>query len=174
MRIRPCQPPDLEPLLALFTASVHGLGRAHYDPAQLAAWAPPAPDLAGWKQRLERAHTLVAEVDGQLAGFLSCQLDGHIDLLFVAPDHARRGVATRLFAQAQAMLVAAGIRELTTEASLVARPFFERQGFIVHETQSVERQGVVLRRHAMRKQLPAAAGQLARQAGKRADAKDAK
>lgn len=170
MRLRGYQPSDLEPLLALFTASVHGLGGARYDRAQLAAWAPPAPDRAGWRERLEQAHTLVAEIDGQPAGFLSCRLDGHIEQLFVAPGHARRGVATRLYAQAEAMLVAAGIRELTTEASLVARPFFERHGFIVHEAQRAERQGVVLRRYAMRKEISAAARPAARQPGHGKDA----
>lgn len=128
MRIRDHQASDLGPLLALFTASVHGLGRGHYDRAQLAAWAPPTPDPASWAARLARVQTLVAEVDGELAGFVSWQTDGHIDLLFVAPSHARHGVATRLYLEAEAALRAAGVRELTTEASLVAHPVLRAPG----------------------------------------------
>lgn len=153
MKIRSYQASDLAPLLALFTASVHGLGRDHYDPAQLAAWAPPAPDPASWAARLAGVQTLVAEVNGELAGFVSWQADGHIDLLFVAPSHARHGVATRLYLEVEAALMAGGVRELTVEASLVARPFFEHHGFVVHEAQVTKRQGVALQRYAMRKRI---------------------
>ncbi len=70
--------------------------------------------------------------------------------MLVAPGPAGRGVAKSLFDHAAAALAAQGVAELFTEASLVARPFFERQGFVVEEEQWVERRGVVLRRFAMR------------------------
>ena len=44
-----------------------------------------------------------------------------------------------------------GVEELFTEASLTARPFFERQGFRVTEEQTVLRRDVSFRRYAKRK-----------------------
>ncbi|MBS0509250.1 MAG: GNAT family N-acetyltransferase [Proteobacteria bacterium] len=148
MTIRPYAAADLPALVALFTASVHELGAAHYDKAQRLAWAPLTPDLAAWAHRLAELHTWVADADGVLTGFMAYAGNGHIDLLYTAPGLQRSGVATRLYQQAEKQLRG---QALFTEASLVAKPFFLRQGFQVAEVQWVERQGVVLQRFLMRK-----------------------
>jgi putative acetyltransferase len=153
VRIRPYAPSDLEPLVALFTASVHALAAAHYDEAQLSAWAPLSSDIAHWSSRFQAGETLVAEQGALLAGFLTFGADGHIDLLYTHPDFARRGVASRLYARAEEALVRSGARELSTEASQTARPFFESRGFRVVEEQEVVRGDATLRRFAMRKSL---------------------
>lgn len=150
MRLRAYLGDDLDAVAALFTASIHGLAATHYNAAQRAAWAPRPPDIEGWRQRLANLRVVVAEEGDRLCGFCGWEDDGHIDLLFVAPGCAGRGVAKALFDHAAAALAELGIAELFTEASLVARPFFERQGFVVEEEQQVERRGVVLRRFAMR------------------------
>jgi len=150
MRLRAYRSDDLDAVVALFTASIHGLAATHYDAAQRAAWAPRPPDIEGWRQRLANLRVVVAEEGDRLCGFCGWEDDGHIDLLFVAPGDTGRGVAKALFDHAAAALAELGIAELFTEASLVARPFFERQGFVVEEEQQVERRGVVLRRFAMR------------------------
>ena len=156
MIIRPYTPADLEAVAQLFTASVHQVAASHYDETQRAAWAPQPPKLNTWQERLAPLQTLVAEENGRLAGFLSYEDDGHIDLLYTAPGSTRTGVASRLYHAAEAALAEAGATELFTEASLVARPFFERQGFEVTEEQNVTRNNVSFRRFAMRKQLPPA------------------
>ena len=81
---------------------------------------------------------------------------GHIAFLYSAPAYARRGVASALYRRVESAWIAAGVRELRTEASLLARPFFERHGFDVVEEQTVRRGGVFLRRYAMRKSVPCA------------------
>nr|WP_298722107.1 GNAT family N-acetyltransferase [uncultured Steroidobacter sp.] len=151
--IRPYRESDLHAVARLFTESVHGLGSAHYDETQLAAWAPTEPDISGWRARLAQSTTLVAEVDNELAGFISYEQNGHIDLLYVSPKHARRGIASELYNQAEADLKVGGVVEMFTEASMVARPFFERCGFHVIEEQCIERRGVTFRRYGMRKLL---------------------
>ena len=157
MKIRSYTDDDLAAVAALFTASIHGLATGHYDAAQRAAWAPQPPDLDEWRRRLQGLNTLLAETQGRLAGFLAYAEDGHVDLLYTAPDSPRKGVASALYAEAEAALFASGVRRLYTEASLVARPFFERQGFVVREVQDVERRGLVFRRYAMDKTFAAAA-----------------
>jgi len=144
---------DLEAVALLFTASVHHVADQYYDANQLAAWAPQPPDLSDWAQRLASVETLVAEVGGKLAGFLSYELNGHIDLLYTSPVTCRRGVASALYRHAEMSLLARGVKELFTEASLAARPFFERHGFEVTEEQRVQRRGVIFLRYAMRKSV---------------------
>ena len=57
--------------------------------------------------------------------------DGTIDLVFTAPNFARRGIASTLYHEAEKQLIGMGVKELKTESSVVARPFFERHGFEV-------------------------------------------
>ncbi len=153
MKIRPYRDADLDSVVQLFTESVHAVAAAHYDSIQCAAWAPEKPDLHAWRDRLSSLHVLVAEKGGQLAGFIGYEQDGHIDLLYTSPLFTRRGVASVLYQHVEFALESAGVGELFTEASLAARPFFERHGFTVTEEQIVERRGVSFRRFAMRKAL---------------------
>lgn len=151
MIIRQYRNSDLEALVELFTASVHEVSAGAYDAAQRHAWARIPPDQVAWRERLVGQTVLVAESDTELAGFIAWEPDGHIDLLYTSPRHVRRGVASALYHSAEQALRAAGGTTLYTEASLVARPFFECQGFVVEEEQVVSRDGVDLRRFAMRK-----------------------
>ena len=151
--LRPFEPGDLQCVAALYTASVHGLGAAHYDPAQLVAWAPRPPDADEWAARLSALKTLIADRDGVSAGFIAHEPSGHIALLFTAPAFARRGVATALYEAVEHELIGSGVNVLTTFASLLARPFFASQGFTVVAAEDALRNGVRLRRYSMRKVL---------------------
>lgn len=153
MNVRTYRDTDLASVVAVFTESVHGLAGKHYDAAQRAAWAPREPDLAEWSARLDAKRVLVADDDPGLLGFIAYTDDGHIDLLYTAPGAPRRGVATALYRAAEVALRGRGVREVHTEASLVAQPFFMVQGFRVVEEQQVERRGVIFRRFAMRKSI---------------------
>ncbi|MGQ0556383.1 MAG: GNAT family N-acetyltransferase [Nitrospiraceae bacterium] len=151
--IRQYRESDVETLALLFTDSVHNLASSHYDANQRAAWAPRPPELNGWMARLACLRTLVAETDMKIAGFVSYEQSGHIDLLYTSPAYSRRGVALALYFEAEANLASNGISKLFTEASLVARPFFERCGFHVVEEQYLQIRGVTIRRQVMQKSL---------------------
>ena len=70
VQLRPYREGDCPALAALFTDTVHTVNAADYTPAQLDAWAPAAgPDLQDWDKRFKDHITLVAEVEGRLAGF---------------------------------------------------------------------------------------------------------
>ena len=153
LEVRPYRDDDLEPLVRTFTSSVHELARPFYDETQRVAWAPEQVDLQEWRARLAEMSVLVAEEDGVLAGFLGYGHDGHVALLYTASHAARKGVASKLYAHVEREWRARGVRRAYSEVSLAARPFFERQGFIVTEEEHVERRGVVLRRFRMVKEL---------------------
>ncbi|MEO8387087.1 MAG: GNAT family N-acetyltransferase [Polaromonas sp.] len=158
MHIRPYTPSDAVAIAQLFTDAVHGLAASHYDAVQREAWAPRPPDFDQWKARLEPLQILVAQEERKgegalLLGFVGYETNGHIDLLFTSPAAARQGVASQLYGRAETALSALGVQRCFTEASLVSRLFFERQGYGVQEEQCVERRGALLRRFAMTKML---------------------
>lgn len=144
---------DLSPVVRLFTDSVHELTAGAYDETQRYAWASRTPHLDTWRERLESLETLVAEEGSDLAGFISYEKDGTIDLVFTAPNYARRGIASALYHEAEQQLKDLGVTELKTEASVVARPFFERHGFEVVDEQRVTVRGAQFLRYLMRKSL---------------------
>ena len=120
----------------VFQAAVRQLAVRDYTVEQVSAWAPETVDLATWQKRRERAFTLVAVTDGQLAGFtdltdLTDLTDtGLVDMLFVHPDHAGRGVGRLLLEAVIDTARACGLTRLHTHASRTAQPVFERLGFI--------------------------------------------
>ena len=147
--LRPYRPEDCPALASLFYETVHTVNAAHYTPAQLDAWAPACgPDLAAWDKSFRAHRTLVAELDGRLAGF--GDLDpaaGYLDRLYVHKDLQGRGVATALCNA----LEEAAAGPVVTHASVTARPFFARRGYRVLRAQQVERRGVTLANYVMEK-----------------------
>ncbi len=139
----------------MYHAAIHTLAAPHYTAEQLAAWAPPNPDVNKWRDRLATLQTLVAERDGVVAGFASYELNGHLFLLFTHPSFARQGVATKLLREVESALRAAGVLKVFTEASLAGRPFFESSGFEVGPEELVACRGLYLRRYAMHKHIGA-------------------
>lgn len=164
MLIRPYTHADLAAVAQLFTDAIHGLAVSHYDAVQRTAWAPRPPDLGLWENRLKPIQVLIAQDEvqeagggaGKLLGFIGYENNGHIDLMFTSPTAARRGIASRLLGQAESALRALHVQTLFTEASLLGRPFFERQGFSVKEEQHIELRGAQFRRFAMVKALSSA------------------
>lgn len=150
MHIREFRPTDLEAVVALFTDSVHGLTGEHYDDHQRQSWAPNPPDLERWRAKVATQKLLLAELDGELMGMVGFEPDGHVDVLFTAPGHARKGVARALHDEARRQLSQLGVTELFTEASEVARPFFEKQGYEVVHREVVQLRGSSLSRYVMR------------------------
>lgn len=151
--IRPFRPGDEPALRSVFHASVHGLASAHYSPEQLAAWAQRDCDAAQWAERMQANQPFVALAGeaGAVAGFADLQANGYIDMFFVAPAHARQGVARALMAHLHQQAALRGISRLWAHVSLAAEPFFAAQGFVVEERQEVERANVVLRNARMAK-----------------------
>lgn len=150
VQLRPYREGDCPALAALFTDTVHTVNAADYTPAQLDAWAPAAgPDLQDWDQRFKDHITLVAELEGRLAGF--ADLDpaaGYLDRLYVGSKFQRQGVAAAL---CDALEQAAAARPLFTHASRTARPFFEHRGYRVVQARQVLCRGVSLENFHMEK-----------------------
>ena len=143
--IRDYHPDDAPGLSALYEASVRTLGATRYTPDQVEAWLSlaPSPDRLRDKMADGRLR-LVADGSSNLMAFIDIETDGHIDLLYAAPESARTGVAVRLYQEAEARVIQAGVRRLYAEASELARPFFERRGFVTRGRRDFEVAGVAI------------------------------
>ena len=128
--LRPMLPADGPALAALFRASIEDLTQEDYGEAQREAWAARADDEAAFMQRLTGALTLVASVDGTVAGFATLEGSDRVGMLYVAPDYARRGIASALLDALKRLASGRGASRLTTDASDTAREFFMMRGFV--------------------------------------------
>lgn len=115
----------------VYRAAVRVTAAKDYTVEQVSAWAPDDIDLGAWSVRRASAHTLVAEEAGRILGFGDLTDDGLLDMLFVHPDAANRGVARLLVTEVVNIARNLGITTITTHASRTARPAFERFGFVV-------------------------------------------
>jgi putative acetyltransferase len=135
--LRPFLPADARRCAEIFRASIAELAVDDYDEDQREAWASRADDEPAFAARLQGALTLLALIDGAVAGFASLKGADEIDMLFVEPEFARQGVGRTLVDALTRLAQARGAKRLTTEASDVAKPLFERRGF------SAERRNLV-------------------------------
>ncbi len=145
---------DAGSICRLFYETVRTVSLGDYSPEQVRAWAPELPDPAAWHERMSGRHTLVADEGGEVVGFAELEDDGHLDMLYVRGDAVGRGVGRRLCEAAEREARDIGCAKISTEASITARPFFERLGFRVVREQTVVRQEVELTNFVMEKRLP--------------------
>ena len=151
MIIRDYVPADVDALIDLFRQAVRRVAIRDYSEAQVKAWAPDMAEREKWVERRASRPTWVAEIDGKVAGFTDLEPDGHVDMMYVHPDFRGRGVANALMAKVEEAAAEQKLGRLYTEASITARPFFEKKGFRVIAPQTVHVRGQDLVNYRMEK-----------------------
>lgn len=145
LKIRPYRDDDFTALCALFLRAVQETACHDYSPRQIAAWAQV--DEARWRLKIRDSVVWVAVIDQHPVGFITA-VDRYIDLLFVAPEYGRRGIASALLKE---LFTRIPHGSLTVAASITAKPCFERHGFRVVEKQQVVVRGETLINYRMEK-----------------------
>ncbi|WP_054028265.1 GNAT family N-acetyltransferase [Bacillus sp. FJAT-28004] len=156
MEIRRFIEEDISEVVSLFYETVHAVNKQHYSKEQLDAWAPQeevAQKLEAWKESMVSNITYIAEICGQIVGFADMTYGGELDRLYVHKNYQRRGVASAMLKKLEAEAGRLGVNEIRTDASITAKPFFERKGYRVVQSQIVERKGVKLDNFKMIKKL---------------------
>ena len=137
--LRPYLPADAKRCAEIFHSSIEELAAEDYDAEQREAWAARADDEKAFGAKLAGELTLLALVDGAVAGFASLKGATEIDMLFVDPEFARQGVGRTLVDALTKLAQARGAKRLTAEASDVAKPLFERLGFAAQQRNLVRK-----------------------------------
>ncbi len=156
--LRPFLPADARRRAALLRLSGEILTDDFYDDDQRAAWAACADDETALATRLGAALTIVALLEGEIAGFAALKDMRHIDMLYVHPDFARRGVGSALADALEKLAQARGTRKITVDASDAAREFFGKRGYVAQSRNTMELAGEWLGNTTMTKELRQAAG----------------
>jgi putative acetyltransferase len=153
MILRAYDATDAEATLGVFLRAVQVTASADYTPEQVAAWASDDISVEAWGAKRLLVDTIVATEGDDVLGFSDVDQHGHIDMLFVDPAVTRRGVASALLGRVAEIAREHGATELTTYASLTARPFFAHHGFDVVEERRPVLRGVSLTNFHMRRPL---------------------
>lgn len=150
--IKAYDPTDAQATIEIFLRAIREVASKDYTPAQIAAWAK-VDDAEVWGQWRASRPTWLAMNGSVPIGFADLKSDGCLDMMFVDPDHQGKGVAGLLLATVEAAARNQSLQRIFTEASLTARPFFERRGFVVVAAQQVEKRGQILANFLMEKTL---------------------
>lgn len=148
MEIRRYRQADCRALTELFYNTVHTVNARDYTQEQLDAWATGRVDLDEWNRSLLKHYSLVAVENGVIVGFGDIDRTGYLDRLFVHAGYQGQGIATAICRGLEQSVDG----NITTHASITAKPFFESRGYKVLKEQKVERQGVLLTNFVMVKE----------------------
>lgn len=86
--------------------------------------------------------------DEIIVGFGNIDNTGYLDRLFVHTDYQGKGIATAICNQLEQAVKG----DITTHASITAKPFFEKRGYKIVKEQQIERQGIFLTNYVMIKE----------------------
>lgn len=142
----------------LFYDTVHSINTADYDKNQVDSWARSdigKGDLELWCRSLLDSHSLVMvnSNDEKILGFGNITREGYLDRLYVHKDHNGQGIGTILTNQLETYAIDLGLKEIVTQASITARPFFEKRGYKLIKEQTVERNNQHLTNFLMKKTI---------------------
>jgi len=150
MILRAYKDSDCGEIWQIFFDTIHTVNAIDYTQEQRNAWAPPNADFLEWGKTRLGQNTVVAVEGGKIVGFGSIIQPSELDLLYVQKDSIGKGIGAAICDELEKRIQSS---EITTYASITARPFFEKRGYKVVRENEVERHGVILRNFLMAKQF---------------------
>ena len=153
MEIRLFCPQDAEQIAQLFHETVREINIRNYSTNQVKAWAPDNLYFRNWLEVCANRFTYVADENGVILGFGELEPDGHIDCFYCHKNYQGRGIGRQIYQAIEAKARELGLPRLYAEASITAKPFFQRLGFSVVKEQQVSRRGEIFINYVMEKFL---------------------
>lgn len=134
--IRVAQQSDTVELKDLFKGTVLTINCHDYSQVEVEDWASCGDDLSAIGEMIDTHYFIVAvNRQSKIVGFSSITPQGYLHSMFVHKDFQSKGIATILLKEIERYASTTGIMRITSEVSLTARPFFEKNGYIVVEEQ---------------------------------------
>ena len=140
---------EFKRIAQIFSSAIHQTASSVYSKEQLLAWSDVEPNYNYWQNRCELKRPFVYFSLELVVGFIELDTDGHIDCLYVDPDHVRRGIASLLLRHAIQTAFAMNINLIRVEASLLAQPLFSKFGFRIISKNPASIKGVPLENFQM-------------------------
>lgn len=150
VRLRDYRLDDVQALACIYFNTIHRINTTHYTQEQVDAWAPKSSlETEGWAKKFLRTKPIVAVVGDQVVGFAEFEPNGHIDCFYCHHEWIGKGVGFALMDEILSRAKRQNISRIFAEVSITAKPFFERQGFVVITEQTIIRKGVELTNYKM-------------------------
>ncbi|WP_050566942.1 GNAT family N-acetyltransferase, partial [Legionella pneumophila] len=123
---------DEAEIYQLFYDTVHHINCKDYTEEQLDTWAPRNPDLSSWANSLSKNHSFVAihAESNRIIGFADLEENGCLNRGYVHKDYQGQGIGKSLLLARENRARELGIKQLFSEVSITAKPFFEKCGYV--------------------------------------------
>ncbi|MDR2915143.1 MAG: GNAT family N-acetyltransferase [Tannerella sp.] len=145
---------DIPELKELYQNTVLTVNQKDYSAEEVEDWASCGDDLSHLQESFDEQHYIVAENDKrEIVGIVSVNDTGYMHTLFVHKDFQHQGIATLLYQAIEKYVEEKGVTKITSEVSITARPFFEKQGFVVDEEQKRKVNKLCLANYKMSKKI---------------------
>lgn len=149
--IRLAQATDVPELATLFQTTVQQSAPQYYSPAQTQAWASLATGRDAFQQFILGVTTYVAVDATGIVGFAGIAADGHVASTYVRSDRLHQGIGSLLMETVLEHARLHQIPRLYAEASEFSLGLFQKFGFHLYGTETVDRQGVKFERYLVEK-----------------------
>ncbi|NVJ52710.1 MAG: GNAT family N-acetyltransferase [Campylobacteraceae bacterium] len=136
----------------LFTNTIHKTCNKDYTKEQLNAWANLHINYEVWEKRLNKTKPYLTICDKKLVGFAEFYED-YIDCFYVHHEYQGCDVGKMLLNNIFKIAKQNEQTLLRVDASITAKPFFEKFGFIEVKKNKVERNNIELVNFSMEKKI---------------------
>jgi putative acetyltransferase len=154
IEIRDYRLEDAEALRDIFYNTIHKVNIKDYTQAQVDVWAPEEKyKIEIWEKRFSKTNPIVGIVDGKIVGFAEFENNGHIDCFYIHHGWIGKRIGSALMDEIFYRAKKNNIKRIFVEASITAKPFFEKKGFVVLSEQTIIRKGIELTNYKMEKFL---------------------
>ena len=153
--IRTFNPDDLNPIVDLFTQTVHIVCNSYYSSEELEAWAPIHPDMQTWNCFFDERYTVVMDSEKGIAGFGCLSADGGtVDMLFTHHEHQGEGIGSAILETLEKEAIQRGKTEIRLTTSANAWTFYQKRGYLYHHSEKKTYGQMVFDCQILHKALP--------------------
>ena len=149
MQIREANKTDIPQMKKLFKETVLEINKKDYSIIQVQDWASCGEDELRWESRLNTFNHFVCENNNQIVGFCAINKNGFINSIFVSEDHQRQSIGRKLMTKILDYSAMHKIKNLKSEVSITAKPYFESFGFQAIKKQNAEANKLTLINYVM-------------------------
>lgn len=153
MHFRKATISDLDEIQELFVQTIQSVCKNDYNPDQINAWVSGVKITERWIDVIEKQFILLAIIEEQIVGYGTLKDNNYIDFFFIHKDFQRQGIAQKIFNKLELEAKSHHTKIITSDVSITAKGFFEKNGFFVKTEQKNIVKGVEIINYKMEKKL---------------------
>jgi putative acetyltransferase len=138
---------NMAEITSLFRDTIKTVNTIDYSSQEIEAWSKGADNIENWVRRIKTHYFILAKIKDKLVGMASIDDDGYLDVIYVDLQHQGMGIAKSLLNQMIDRAKSMGHKQIKSDVSITAKPFFIYKGFEIIKPQLVLCRGVVLRNY---------------------------